>query len=191
MQQLSELYFASSNIHKFEESQRILSNLGLNISLFKTTLEEIQSDSLSKIAERKAIDAYTKVQKPVIIEDDGLFINSLNGFPGPYSSYVYDTIGNKGIIRLLENIESRNAKFVAIIAYCNGVDDVQLFESSIPGKISLSIEKGGWGYDPIFIPDGESKTYANVSDKDKFSHRSASLKKFSDWFMHTQLDSGL
>ena len=191
MQQSSELFFVSSNTHKFTEVERILSNLGLELNLFKTTLEEIQSNSLSEIAKRKALDAYSKVQKPVIIEDDGLFIDSLDGFPGPYSSYAYDTIGNKGIIRLLENSESRNAKFVAIIAYCNGVDDVQLFESSIPGKISLSIEKGGWGYDPIFIPDGESKTYANVSDKDKFSHRSASLKKFSDWFMHTQLDSGL
>ena len=191
MQQSSELFFVSSNTHKFTEAERILSNLGLELNLFKTTLEEIQSNSLSEIAKRKALDAYSKVQKPVIIEDDCLFIDSLDGFPGPYSSYAYDTIGNKGIIRLLENSESRNAKFVAIIAYCNGVDDVQLFESSIPGKISLSIEKGGWGYDPIFIPDGESKTYANVSDKDKFSHRSASLKKFSDWFMHTQLDSGL
>ena len=184
MQQSSELFFVSSNNHKFTEAQRILSNLGLEISLFKTTLEEIQSNSLSEIAKRKALDAYSKVQKPVIIEDDGLFIDSLNGFPGPYSSYVYDTIGNKGIMSLLEKIELRTAKFVAIIAYCNGVDDVQLFESSIPGKISLYIEEGGWGYDPIFIPDGESKTYANVSDKDKFSHRSASLKKFSNWFMH-------
>ena len=122
----------------------------------------------------------------MIIEDDGLFIDSLNGFPGPYSSYVYDTIGNKGLIRLLENNQSRNAKFVAIIAYCNGIDDVKLFESSISGKISLSIEDGGWGYDPIFIPDGETKTYANVSDKDNFSHRSASLKKFSNWFLHKQ-----
>ena len=191
MQQSSELFFVSSNLHKFEEAYRILSNLGLEISLFETKLEEIQSNSLSEIATRKALDAYSKVQKPVIIEDDGLFIDSLNGFPGPYSSYAYDTIGNKGIMSLLENIESRNAKFVAIIAYCNGVDDIQLFESSIPGKISLSIEEGGWGYDPIFIPDGESKTFANVSDKDKFSHRSASLKKFSDWFTHTQLDSGL
>ena len=191
MQQSSELFFVSSNTHKFTEAQRILSNLGLEISLFETKLEEIQSNSLSEIATRKALDAYSKVQKPVIIEDDGLFIDSLNGFPGPYSSYAYDTIGNKGIMSLLEKIESRNAKFVAIIAYCNGVDDIQLFESSIPGKISLSIEEGGWGYDPIFIPDGESKTFANVSDKDKFSHRSASLKKFSDWFTHTQLDSGL
>jgi XTP/dITP diphosphohydrolase len=184
MQQSSELFFVSSNTHKFTEAQRILSNLGLDISLFKTTLEEIQSNSLSEIATRKALDAYSKVQKPVIIEDDGLFIDSLNGFPGPYSSYAYDTIGNKGIMSLLEKIESRNAKFVAIIAYCNGVDYIQLFESSILGKISLSIEEGGWGYDPIFIPDGESKTFANVSDKDKFSHRSAALKKFSDWFMH-------
>ena len=184
MQQSSEVFFASSNEHKFEEAQRILSTLGVNIKLFKTTLEEIQSNSLNEIAKRKVIDAFTKIQKPVIIEDDGLFINSLNGFPGPYSSYAYDTIGNKGIIQLLENTELRDAKFVAIIAYCNGIDEVKLFESSIPGKISKEIEKGGWGYDPIFIPDGESKTFANVSDKDKFSHRSASLKKFSDWFMH-------
>lgn len=185
MQQSSELFFASSNEHKFEEAQRILSHLGVKIKLFKTTLEEIQSNSLSEIAKRKAIDAFTKIQKPVIIEDDCLFINSLNGFPGPYSSYVYETIGNKGLVRLLENTELRDAKFVEIIAYCNGVDDVQLFESSIPGKISSIIEKGGWGYDPIFIPDGESKTYANVPNKDKLSHRSASLQKFSDWFMHT------
>ena len=184
MQQSSELFFASSNEHKFKEVQRILSNLGVNIKLFKTTLEEIQSNSLNEIAKRKAIDAFTKIQKPILIEDDGLFINSLNGFPGPYSSYAYDTIGNTGIIQLLENTELRDAKFVAIIAYCNGIDEVKLFESSIPGKISKEIEKGGWGYDPIFIPDGESKTFANVSDKDKFSHRSASLKKFSDWFMH-------
>ena len=184
MQQSSEVFFASSNEHKFEEAQRILSTLGVNIKLFKTTLEEIQSNSLNEIAKRKAIDAFTKIQKPILIEDDGLFINSLNGFPGPYSSYAYDTIGNTGIIQLLENTELRDAKFVAIIAYCNGIDEVKLFESSIPGKISKEIEKGGWGYDPIFIPDGESKTFANVLDKDKFSHRSASLKKFSDWFMH-------
>ena len=190
MQQLSELFFASSNEHKFQEAERILANLGMQINLFKTTLEEIQSNNLNDIAEKKAINAYDLIQKPVIIEDDGLFINSLNGFPGPYSSYVYDTIGNKGIMDLLENSKVRDAKFVSIIAYCDSDCDVKLFESSIPGKISTIIEKGGWGYDPIFIPDGESKTYANVSDKDKFSHRSAALTKFSNWFLDKQKDNG-
>jgi|TARA_B100001750_G_scaffold242818_1_gene256894 XTP/dITP diphosphohydrolase len=190
MQQSSELFFVSSNENKFQEAERILSNSGVQINLFKTTLEEIQSNNLNDIAEQKAINAYDLIQKPVIIEDDGLFINSLNGFPGPYSSYVYDTIGNEGIIKLLENSEIRDAKFVSIIAYCDNDSSVKLFESSIPGKISPTIETGGWGYDPIFIPAGESKTYANVSDKDKFSHRSVSLKKFSSWFLDRQKDSG-
>ena len=116
-QQLSELFFASSNENKFQEAERILTNLGVKVNFSKTTLEEIQSSSLSEIAEQKAISAYELIQKPVIIEDDGLFIDSLNGFPGPYSSYVYDTIGNKGIMRLLENIELRNARFVACLLY--------------------------------------------------------------------------
>ena len=189
-QQLSELFFATSNENKFQEAERILANLGVKINLFKTTLEEIQSNDLNDIAKKKAINAFKLVQKPVIIEDDGLFIDSLNGFPGPYSSYVYDTIGNKGIMSLLENSVVRDAKFVSIIAYLDSTSDVKLFESSIPGKITSIIEKGGWGYDPIFIPDGESKTYANVSDKDKFSHRSASLTKFSSWFLNRQKDSG-
>ena len=189
MQRLSELSFATSNENKFQEAERILSNLGVQINFFKTTLEEIQSDNLSDIAQQKAIDAYNRIQKPVIIEDDGLFIESLNGFPGPYSSYAYDTIGNKGIMNLLGNSEVRDAKFVSIIAYCDESFNPKLFESSIPGKISSTIENGGWGYDPIFIPDGESKTYANVSDKDKFSHRAASLKKFSNWFLDMQKDN--
>jgi len=190
MQQSSKLFFVSSNENKFQEAERILSNLGVQINFYKTILEEIQSNDLNDIAEKKAINAYDLIQKPVIIEDDGLFINSLNGFPGPYSSYVYDTIGNKGIMNLLENSQVRDANFVSIIAYCDNDYGVKLFESSIPGKISSVIEKGGWGYDPIFIPDGESKTYANVSDKDKFSHRSASLKKFSNWFLDKQKDNG-
>jgi len=189
MQQLSELSFATSNENKFQEAERILSNLGVQINFFKTILEEMQSDSLSDIAQQKAIDAYNRIQKPVIIEDDGLFIESLNGFPGPYSSYAYDTIGNKGIMNLLGNSEVRHAKFVSIIAYCDESLNPKLFESSILGKISSVIEEGGWGYDPIFIPAGESKTYANVSDKDKFSHRAASLKKFSNWFLGMQKDN--
>ena len=199
MQQLSNILFASSNENKVREARKILSKFGISIIHYDINLIEIQENSLSKIASHKVLDAYeksrsiknapTKTPSSVIVEDDGLFIDSLGGFPGPYSSYAYDTIGNKGIIQLLQNSEHRDAKFVAIIAYYNGIDEVKLFESSIPGKISKEIEKGGWGYDPIFIPDGESKTYANVSDKDKFSHRSAALTKFSNWFLDKQKDN--
>ena len=84
-QQLSELFFASSNENKFQEAERILTNLGVKVNFSKTTLEEIQSSSLSEIAEQKAISAYELIQKPVIIEDDGLFINSLDGSTATYT----------------------------------------------------------------------------------------------------------
>jgi len=158
-----DVIFASSNIHKYEEAKEILAEFGIELEFFKTDLVEIQDDSLSKIALQKALNAYEKCKKPVIVEDDGLFIDSLSGFPGPYSSYIFDTIGNNGILKLLE--DNRNAQFVAIIAFCDSGNEPTLFESSVTGTISKNIQDGGWGYDPIFIPEKQNKTYAELTNK--------------------------
>jgi XTP/dITP diphosphohydrolase len=88
MPQSFDLFFASSNTHKFQEAKLILDDFGINLGFYKCDLEEIQSDSLQEIAKHKAIQAFQKSKKPILVEDDGLFIESLNGFPGPYSSYV-------------------------------------------------------------------------------------------------------
>jgi XTP/dITP diphosphohydrolase len=172
--------FASSNIHKYEEAKKILDKFGIKLEFFQTDLMEIQSDSLSEIALKKVLDAYDKCKKPVIVEDDGLFINSLSGFPGPFSSYVFNTIGNKGILKLIG--DNRVAQFRAVIAFCDSSNEPTLFESSVAGKISKNIQDGGWGYDPIFIPEKQNKTYAELADKNKLSHRYESLKKFATWF---------
>ena len=86
-----DLFFVSSNIHKYQEAKKILDSLGINLGFFKSNLEEIQSNSINDIALNKAKNAFSKCKKPLIVEDDGLFINSLKGFPGPYSSYVFKT----------------------------------------------------------------------------------------------------
>ncbi len=78
-----DVLFASSNRNKFREAKKILSNNQIKLHFFKSQLQEIQANSLEKIATKKAADAYNKCKKPVIVEDDGLFIESLNGFPGP------------------------------------------------------------------------------------------------------------
>ncbi len=115
MQQSFDLFFASSNIHKFQEAKKILDDFGINLGFYKCELEEIQSSSLQEIAKNKALQAFQKCKKPIIVEDDGLFIDSLNGFPGPYSSYVFKTIGNKGILKLVK--QNRKAKFVSLISF--------------------------------------------------------------------------
>ncbi len=180
MRKSFDLFFVSSNSHKYRESETILDSLGIHIGFLKSNLKEIQSNSLDTIAIVKARDAFSKFKKPVIVEDDGLFIDSIDGFPGPYSSYVFKTVGNKGILNLLKN--NRKAKFISVITYCDKTN-LRLFKGKLDGKIS-KIQKGrGWGYDPIFIPNNSKKTFAEINNKNKLSHRYKALKKFSNWYL--------
>jgi len=181
MQKLFDLFFASSNKHKYQEAKKILDFFGINLGFLKCDLEEIQSNSLNDIAAHKAKSAFSKYQKPVIVEDDGLFIDSLDGFPGPYSSYVFKTIGNNGILNLLKN--NRNAKFVSIITFCDETI-LESFNGYLNGIISKSKKGKGWGYDPIFIPKNSEKTFAEINNKNELSHRYKALKKFSNWYLH-------
>ncbi|HKU33462.1 MAG TPA: RdgB/HAM1 family non-canonical purine NTP pyrophosphatase [Candidatus Nitrosotalea sp.] len=185
---LSSLYFASSNQNKFEEAKSILSEFGIPLKFFKCSLEEIQADTLEEIAQYKANLAYHLCSKPVIVEDAGLFITALKGFPGPYSSFVFDTIGNKGILKMLS--KQRCAIFQSVIAYCERKQDVMLFEASVQGKISKKLQGKRWGYDPIFIPEGQTMTYSQLKNKNKVSHRYLALRKFANWYLHKQISSG-
>ncbi|QDI89154.1 RdgB/HAM1 family non-canonical purine NTP pyrophosphatase [Candidatus Nitrosopumilus sp. SW] len=187
MHKLFDLYFVSSNPHKYKEAKNILDSFGIKLGFLKLDLEEIQSTSLKDIAEKKAKDAFSKSKKPIIIEDDGLFIDSLNGFPGPYSSYVFKTIGNKGILKLVSS--KRKAKFVSIITYCDK-KTLESFDAKLDGIISKSQKGKGWGYDPIFIPKNSRKTFAEIENKNKLSHRFKALKKFSNWYLHKLESSG-
>ena len=188
-----DVIFASSNMNKYFEAEKILAGFGIKPLHYLLDLLEIQDDSLSKIAEQKSVYAYNETRKmksfapkpsAVIVEDDGLFIDSLSGFPGPFSSYVFKTIGNNGILKLVE--DNRGAKFRAVIAYCDSNKKPKLFEYSISGKISKNLQGKGWGYDPIFIPEKQNKTYAELAEKNKISHRYESLKKFANWFKNKQ-----
>jgi len=181
MQKLSDLLFVSSNTNKFKEVQEILDSFGIPIEFFKLNLQEIQSNSIKEIALKKAQNAFSKCKKPLIIEDDGLCINSLDGFPGPYSSYVHKTIGNSGILDLLK--KNRTAKFISTIVYCD-TKNLEFFEGKLDGIISKSKQGIGWGYDPIFIPKNTKKTFAELIDKNNLSHRYKALKKFSSWYLN-------
>ena len=181
MRKSVDLFFVSSNNHKYLEAKKILDSFGIKLGFFKSNLEEIQSNSLKDIASKKAIDAFSKCKKPLIIEDAGLFIDSLDGFPGPYSSYVFKTIGNKGILKLLK--QKRKAKFISIITYCDK-NFLESFNSKLDGSISKYSKGKGWGYDPIFVPKNFTKTFAELKNKNELSHRFKALKKFSNWYLH-------
>ena len=113
---METITFASTNQNKFFEVQLILSTQNVSVEFAKISLVEIQSDSLEEIAREKAKTAFAEVGRQVIVEDDGLFIDSLGGFPGPYSSFVFRTIGNDGILKLLAGSAKRSAYFRSLFA---------------------------------------------------------------------------
>lgn len=171
-----DVFFVSSNIEKYNEAKVITTKLGIKLGFIRYPLEEIQSTIL-EISKRKASDAFKKFGKPVLVEDDGLFIDDLGGFPGPFSSYTFERIGNEGILRLLDN--NRTAKFVSVISFCYK-DVLKSFQAELPGNISKSPKGSGWGYDPIFIPYNTNQTFAQI-DKNVISHRFLALQKFANW----------
>lgn len=182
------IFFATNNINKFNEARRVLAEYKIAVGMLRVKTFEIQSESLEEIAKTSAIDVFKKSNLPVITEDAGLFIEVLNGFPGPYAAYVYKAIGNKGILKLMENVENRKAKFQSVIAYCASEWESPLcFMGEVSGIITREERRGneGFGFDPIFEPlSGGGKTFAEmtVEEKNKFSHRACALRKFAEWY---------
>ena len=179
---MQSVTFASTNQNKFREVLSILAAHNISIDFAQTDLVEIQSDSLEEIVTEKAKNAFLQVGRPVIVEDDGLFVNAMKGFPGQYSSHAFKTIGNEGIMKLLGGSADRSASFRSLIAFYDG-KRLSISEGRVDGKISDKITEGGWGYDPIFVPAGTSLTFAQLKEKkSEYSHRKKALGDFARWY---------
>ncbi len=181
------VFLVTGNLHKFNEARRVLSRYKIATAMLKKVEAiEMQDDSIEKVAEASVLDAAEKCNLPVLVEDAGMFIDALNGFPGPYASYVYRTIGNDGVLKLMEGVANRRAAFKSAIAFaCPGTDKPTLFSCEVEGQI-IKQKKGnlGFGFDPVFKPSASRKTFAEMSveEKNKFSHRASALRKFAQWY---------
>lgn len=182
--------YLTNNSHKIYEAESILKRVYPDIEFVierpgpETEIIEVQGEDLEEIA-RKTLELLLERLRGierydlVIREDSGLFIEALGGFPGPYSSYVYRKIGLEGVLRLLENIENRRAYFKSAVAYIvRGVREVSVTTGVVYGTISREPRgERGFGFDPIFIPEGFDKTFAELGEEIKIlvSHRSRAL----------------
>ena len=179
------IQFVTGNNNKYFEVYEIFKERKIEYDLNQKDIEtiEIQAQTLKEVALYKFNSVKANIEGSFFIEDAGLFVDyPLNGFPGVYSSYVLKTIGNEGIIKLINKYEESIAHFSAIIAlYFKPLDRIMLFEGFVKGKISKTIRgKGGFGFDPIFIPNMfPNKTFAELSikEKNKISHRGQALNK--------------
>ena len=176
---MQELYFLTSNDDKLKEVEAIL---GLPINKISLDLNEIQTLEVAEVVKDKAKRAFEQIKKPVFIEDTGLYITALNGFPGALYKWVFKTIGNDGICQMLLG---KNRE--AIAKTCVGLYDGQqmnLFMGEIRGTISEKpLGTFGFGWDPIFIPSGFDQTFAELGleIKNKVSMRRLALSRLKEF----------
>ncbi len=189
-----EFYFATSNEHKIIEASAALSQYGIKAIPFSGAKKlEIQHVNLEEIASTALAIVVQSTQDPVFVEDSGLFIHTLNGFPGPYSSYVFDTIGIEGVLKLMEGAKTRKAEFRSSVAFGVAGRHVATFSSVTEGTIQLQPRGDkGFGFDPIFVPMWYQKTFAEMELKEKsiYSHRAKALSKLALWYLNESKKKG-
>ena len=189
---MTEILFATNNTHKVEEVRSILGPdfriIGLSDIKWTEELPETR-DTLEGNAEQKARYVFEKSGKPCFADDSGLEVTSLRGAPGVRSARYAGRQGNSDdnirlLLKNLEGMTDRSARFRTVIALVDSNGDTRLFEGVIEG--TLLTEKrgeGGFGYDPIFVPKGHTLTFAEMSAtlKNSISHRGEATKKLVNY----------
>jgi XTP/dITP diphosphohydrolase len=191
---MKTVYFITSNKGKFLEAKKKFSESEIKIIKKDLGYPEIQAESLEDVANFGIEYIQKRFDKSFFLEDAGLFIDGLNGFPGVYSAYIFHKIGCSGIIKLMEGLEENNRKahFKSVIAFKEPNSKPKLFIGEVYGSISKKpLGKYGFGYDPIFIPDNEIKTFAQMEteEKNQISHRGKSLNKLLDFFKNGKIET--
>lgn len=146
-------------------------------------------DTIEGNAIQKATFIYNKYHRACFADDSGLEVNTLKGAPGVYSAmYAGPQRSHDDNIRLLltnlRNATDRSARFKTVIAYRDDAGKLTCFEGLLPGKIIHEKRgTGGFGYDPVFLPDGHEKTLAqmSLSEKNQISHRAVAVRKLANF----------
>lgn len=192
---MARLGFLTGNAGKLAEATALLGPLGIEVTSLtidgvRPELIEPQAESLREVAAAKidqavsALAAAGRSDEFVLVEDSGLFIEALPAFPGVYSAHVLKSIGLDGILRLMAGRTDRCAHFMTVAALWDG-ETTHFFEGRCVGSITEAVRGAdGFGYDPLFQPEGEDRTFAEMprDEKAAMSHRGRALRQLVEHF---------
>jgi len=179
---MKKIVFVTGNKNKAEALQRYLPEI--KIMHKKLELDEIQSLDLEEIVEHKARQAYGVIKTPVLVEDVSLKYHALGNLPGPFIRWFEGELTNAGLCRLINHYKKdRSATGEAVYGYFDG-NNYKSFSGKVKGRIaSFPRGKNGFGWDPIFIPGGSTKTLAEMTmdEKDRISMRRIAADKIKNF----------
>lgn len=176
-----EALFVTSNPDKAREAGEILGVELMNVAL---DLPELQALDVAQVAANKAATARETLgfpDSPVLVEDSGLVFEAWNGLPGAFTKWFLRSVGNEGLLQMLSYEDHRSAQAVCAVAVAAADGSVRVFEGVVGGSVAYEPRgTSGFGWDQIFVPEGETKTYAELGDrKHEDSHRTRAWRAAS------------
>jgi len=186
-----EIIFATSNASKVKIARERLERYGINVIQRSVETSEIQSLDVEEVGMEKAKQLLGKLQEPFFIDDSGLTIYALNGFPGALIKPTLNSIGDSGILKLMEGKKDREANAESVLVYANPkTNELKSFMGTFEGTLSESLSgenTRGLGISRIFIPLNSTKTIASMSDDEWLKslddfRKTDHYDKFGRWF---------
>lgn len=181
-----KLLFLTGNINKLREARNILTDF--DVESKDVDIAEIQEVNEQVIVEEKIRQALKLVDEDVFVEDVSLCYDSLNGLPGPLIKWFVKNVGRRGLVDMLSAYDDKTAYAKCYIGYGIPARDgknskIMVFEGSVKGRIVEPVGDSNFGFDPIFLPDGSEKTFAQMTEEEKnsMSHRRLALEKFKKY----------
>ena len=167
----------TGNANKRREAERIV---GHRLETVEIDLPEIQSGDLIEVLRFKAESAWQRLERPVVVEETGLELACMNGFPGPLVKWMLEAVGDEGIAQVAIRAGDPGVVARCALMLLDGDREV-IAEGSTAGRLVLPPRgEGGFGWDPVFEPDGLERTYAELGDevKDRIGHRGRAWREF-------------
>jgi inosine triphosphate pyrophosphatase len=176
---LKDFVFISGNPNKLSW---LIKFIGHEVKSVDIDLDEVQSLDQEFVVKDKAIRAYQIAKKTVLIEDVSLKFNALGGMPGPFIKWFLKSLGNEGIFKMLSSFNDKTASAEVIYCLYSG-KEFKMFSGSTKGKIVSPLGDFGHGWDPLFVPDGSDKTFAQMDEMEysKYSPRNKAVLKLKEF----------
>jgi len=181
---MKDLVFITGNQNK---ADFLAKYLGMPVAHHKLDLDEIQSLDVHEVVEHKAHQAYEVLHKPVLVEDATLTFTAMGRLPGTYIKWFIEEMGVDGLVRLANSLPEQTAMGLVCYGFYDGTE-IHYFDGEMHGSIAPEVRNGkmGFGYDPIFINDGFTKTRAEMTEAEyaATSYRTEAMKKLHIFLAH-------
>lgn len=175
------LTFVTQNLHKVEDAQRLLPDFAIKHVDFE--VPEIQSLDPQEIVRHKLEYAYSKIGEPCFVMDASLFLDCLNGFPGPFIKWWFEkTVGEEKTCEIAKLFNQHGCQWTTVLGYFDG-SETHFLEETITGRLPEKPRgTDGYHWDTIFIPEGEEQTFAEMTfeEKQSFAVTKKLLERFRE-----------